>query len=207
MGQRSHGKCGEIRLILNITESLTVLPGKGFVMQFPLKPTPFSSFLTLAVLAIAMAFPVGTLKAGPSGELVNLAGDIETVSRDLKSEFQSHYKESSAYRHLMNDVNELLAKTSSIEGLAKSGAPAQRIRTDLEDLANISRHLDLVTNDIRLGRYTGLVTRNASYADKMLSELRSTLFKMESVAAGLNSGSGKSKNGEWSRIFTGLLKG
>ena len=140
--------------------------------------------LKLIPLLIAGAFALNSGEASARGEneLVRLAHTIEDIAAELKEEFRVHYRHSSAYRHLMSDVSEILSEAKHIDGLAHDPRSSLRhLKADLVDLDDLAHHLHEVVDAVERRRYGGHVDGTTRHVHLMLDSLNGTIHRMERV--------------------------
>ncbi len=139
----------------------------------------------IPVIAVtAMALATGKAEARGENELVRLTHSIEDIAAELKDEFRIHYRHSSAYRHLMSDVSQILAEAGHIDSLAHNPHSSLRhIKADLEDLDDLAHHLHDLVDAVDRGRYSGHVDGNTRHVHSLLSSLNGTIHHMERVVA------------------------
>ena len=138
--------------------------------------------LKLIPLLIAGAFALNTSEANARGEneLVRLTHTIEDIAAELKEEFRVHFKHSSAYRHLMSDVSEILSEANHIDGMAHDPHSSLRhIKADLVDLDELAHHLHEVIDAVDRGCYGGHVDGNTRHVHSLLDSLSGTIHRME----------------------------
>ena len=142
--------------------------------------------LKLIPLLIAGAFALNTSEANARGEneLVRLTHTIEDIAAELKEEFRVHFKHSSAYRHLMSDVSEILSEANHIDGMAHDPHSSLRhIKADLVDLDELAHHLHEMIDAVDRGCYGGHVDGNTRHVHSLLDSLNGTIHRMERVVA------------------------
>ena len=104
------------------------------------------------VAVTALALSTGTSQARGQNNVVRLAHQIQNIGKDLKNEFQTHYKRSSQYQHLMADVNDLLKQANHIDSLAHDPRTSYRhIKTDLAKIDKLAHHLHALVDRIDRG--------------------------------------------------------
>lgn len=132
------------------------------------------------VAAAALLAPSASVQARGHNDLSDYAHRIEHVGREIKNEFQTHYKRSSAYRHLMADINEILVKAEHIDQLSHDPYTSYRhIKTDLEELDRLAHHLHDVVDAVEKGRYRGYVDGGLAHVHHKMDALNDSIHRME----------------------------
>ncbi|MDF1751684.1 MAG: hypothetical protein P1U89_02795 [Verrucomicrobiales bacterium] len=131
-----------------------------------------------AVVLTTIVLTAGTSQARDT-ELVRMAHQIESIGRELKNEFQTHYSRSSAYRHLLSDANLLISKADHIDRLSHDPRTSYlHLRTDLTELDRLATHLHEVVDDVDRGRYSGWVDRGLGHVHAKLDMLNDSIRRM-----------------------------
>ena len=132
------------------------------------------TLMTLVAATVAL-LSTGTSQARGQNNVVRLAHDIERIAKDLKKEFQSHYRGTREFRHLMTDVNDVIKKADHIDELAHNPRTSyQHIKKDLAELDKLAHHLHAVVDRIDSG-----CTGNLNHVHAKLGNLNNTIHQME----------------------------
>ena len=133
---------------------------------------------TLAIAALALS--ATNADAQSNRQVIKLAHSIQGISKDLKSEFRSHYTRSAAYNHLQKDVNQLISKANHIDELAHNPRTSyNHIKTDLAELDRLAHHIHDLVDDVDRGRYAGTVSGNTRHVHQKLSSLNNNIHSMQ----------------------------
>lgn len=127
------------------------------------------------VAVAALALSTGNSEARGQNNLVRMAHDIENIGKELKNEFQTHYKRSKEYRHLMTDINDLLKQANHIDELAHDPRTSYKhIKTDLAKIDKLAHHLHALVD-----RIDGGCTGNVRHVHSKLASLDRTIHNMQ----------------------------
>jgi hypothetical protein len=130
----------------------------------------------------AMLLSTGISSAQGYNILVRQAHNIEKLGRELKNEFQTHYTRSSAYRHLLSDANDVIAKADHIDKLSHDPRTSYRhIKADLAELDKLVHHLHDMIDAIDQGRYRGYVEGGLQHVHAKVRSLNSAIHSMENT--------------------------
>ena len=131
------------------------------------------------VAVAAMVLPASNSQARGHNPIVNLAHQIERQGADLQREFQVHYRYSGAYRHLMSDMNQFMAKAEHIDQLSHDPRTSYRhIKADVADLDELA-HIHEVVDNVERGRFSGRCNANLAHVHQKLSALNNTIHQLQ----------------------------
>ena len=181
---------------MNITPVFGVSRGQfNPEMMNPLK-------LISVLAAVFLAIPATDSLALGDTKITSLVHSVERIGRELKSEFQTHYTRSAAYRHLMKNVNDLLAKADHIDKVSKESSASYRfIKTNVKALDELNLEIHKIIGDVEKGRYTGSVEDGLGHVQAKLRSLNSTIQSLNREIEQF----AKSEEGEFSRFMRKLF--
>lgn len=138
--------------------------------------------INIFVAAAAILFTAVSTTSARDSEIVRYADKIEAAGKAVKSDFQSYFKRSSAYRHLMADINDLLLVADQVDRLSIDPRSSHSlIKESLDDLENLSLHIQDVVNDVNRGRYSGSVEKGGEQVHRKLNDLTASVRKMQTA--------------------------
>ncbi|NNE90206.1 MAG: hypothetical protein HKN23_01025 [Verrucomicrobiales bacterium] len=133
--------------------------------------------------AMAVIMTAGTAEARHENPLVELAHEIEDIAVELRTEFRIHYRHTRAYRHMMDDISQVLAEAAHIDRLAHDNHSSLRhIKADLEDLDALAHHLHELV-DATERREGHRVDGDTRHVHEELAALNRTIHQMEDVVS------------------------
>ncbi len=132
------------------------------------------------VAVTALVLSTGNSQARSSNPIVSLAHQIERQGADLRNEFVTHYRYSGAYRHLMSDMNQFMAKAEHIDQLSHDPRTSYRhIKTDVAELDELAHHIHEVVDGIQRGRFSGRVNCSLAHVHQKLDALNNTIHQLQ----------------------------
>ncbi|MDF1812507.1 MAG: hypothetical protein P1V20_09835 [Verrucomicrobiales bacterium] len=135
-----------------------------------------------ALTAAAVLLTTGAVQARGDSVLSQQAHNIERIGREVKNEFQTHYTRSSAYRHLMSDINTFLVKAEHIDQLSHDPRTTYRhIQADLAELDRLAHHLHELVDAIENGRYRGRIDGGLHHVHVKLNSMNAAIHSMQTT--------------------------
>jgi hypothetical protein len=144
---------------------------------------------TFAPFAIAASLAAGALStdatASPESDLAHHAHRILDIADDLASEYRTHYRHTSSYRHLTSDISKIRSKARHIDSLSHDcRSSLSHINADLKELDRLAHHLHDVVDHISHGRH-GHTHGNTRHVHSLQSSLNNSIHSMERVVESL----------------------
>ena len=131
--------------------------------------------ITPIVAVTALLLSTGNSEARGQNNIVRLAHSLQTMSKDIKNEIQTHYRSSRQYRHLMADANDLIKQANHIDGLSHDPRTSyQHIKTDLAKIDKLSHHLHGLVD-----RVDGSCSARVPHIHRKLAMLDNTVHAMQ----------------------------
>jgi hypothetical protein len=143
-----------------------------------LKSIGVASVLGLAVLG-------GRASAHEFGHIDELALTLQRQTRALEGELAEHFRHAPHFRHLMSDAREMTGLAAHIHEVAHHGGSPYHLRSDLQNLDRLFRHLEAMVAHIEREAYHGggAIRGHVRHVHELMGAVAGTLHHLEADIA------------------------
>jgi hypothetical protein len=103
----------------------------------------------VALVAVAMIAGTGEASAAPSHRHIDrVAYNLMKQAQEVQSEVNQHFRRSPQYRHLAEDVREMVRLARHIHEVAHDGGNLRHLRADVRKLDRLYHHIEELVDDL-----------------------------------------------------------